>query len=245
MVVTYYFTVFYDAYVWLYSPRALLLFVLEGKHAEEGDSSQESCWTNSGIVSTKHKSLCKGQQIDQCPPPVLLGVILISATSACDSNFFPYKWDPIPENEVQLQREPSMHMHRADGRFGQLSIPVGTGSQSHDKHRSVFMVCGRRLPTWTPSIPPAGTILHGAQWAHGQRCSRSSQQPPCHDTTHAHDHHVQQHCTTYSAVAGCKKNARKRLFSPTATNTRRYVYILHTQRHIYICVHVCVLFTDK
>lgn len=243
MVVTYYFTVFYDAYVWLYSPRALLLFVLEGKHAEEEDSSQESCWMNSGIVSTKHKSLCKGQQIDQCPPPVLLGVILISATSACDSHFLPYKWDPTPENEVQLQQEPSIHVHRADGRFGQLSIPVGTGSQSHDKHRSVFMVCGRRLPTWTPSIPPAGTILHGAQWAHGQRCSRSSQQPPCHDTTDAHAHHVGTTLHNLLSCSWTQKECKKEALQPNSYKYQKiHIYTTHTEAYLHLCACACLIY---
>lgn len=55
--VSYYFTAFYDVYVWLYSPRAFSWFVLERKYAKERGSSHENSWLKRKMLWTEHEAV--------------------------------------------------------------------------------------------------------------------------------------------------------------------------------------------
>lgn len=73
MVVNYYFTVFYDMYVWLYSPRGFLWFVLERKYAKEWGSSHENSWLKRKMLWTEHEAVQGCLFTALRPPHVELG----------------------------------------------------------------------------------------------------------------------------------------------------------------------------
>lgn len=272
MAVSYYFTAFYDVYVWLYSPRAFSWFVLERKYAKERGSSHENSWLKCKMLWTEHEAVGACLFHGVAPSPHRAGEEQSpGADESCPLDV--WQLTLLPGEPVLLL--PLIWWHfSTKSQGGSAARPEAPVTMSLSILR---MPRSRLVPIPPPSLQPTPAPLAGhpssltqqaqicisgvreeAAYAHtshpssgdapsqrvtaGTRPKRCSRTGHCTVTQHTPMPSTGRQCCTIYWIGQGLKKNERSRLFCQKNYTFRGIYVLHIHIHTCICVWVCLIY---